>query len=206
MIARFIALSCASIALSACVSVLPESGPPPDIYRLSLPTLGAPEGEPVAWIVELPTPRAPEAYSTDRIAVSQDGVRISYVADARWSASAPQLLQSLMVDSFNADGRVRAAVRPEDAVNAGVELRLELHHFEAVYRDGPRRPPTAELHMNAKLVDARSRRLMAAKPFTTSAIAAGLELDAIVSALDTVAHENAAAVIGWTIANGSTDD
>ena len=206
MIARLIATGCASLALSACVSVLPESGPPPDIYRLSSPAAGTAVGERLSWIVELPTPLAPEAYRTDRIALSQDGVRISYVADARWSASAPQLLQSLMVDSFNADGRVRAAVRPEDAVSAAVELRLEVRHFEAVYRDGPRQPPTAELLMSAKLVDARSRTLIATEPFTATEVAGGLELDAIVSALDTVAHRAANAVIDWTVANDAAGD
>ncbi|MCG8443980.1 MAG: ABC-type transport auxiliary lipoprotein family protein [Caulobacterales bacterium] len=193
----------AAWGLAGCVSVLPESGPPPEIYRLSIPPGEPTRADLADWIVEVPEPLAPKAFSTDRIAVSQDGVRIAYVAGARWAAPAPTLVQNLVVETFDASGAIRAATRPEDGVEARYELRLEIQSFEAAYRDGDRRPPTAEIRVRAKLVDTGDRKLVAAQSFEVSERADAMELGAIVTALDAAAGELAGALVGWAVDHGA---
>lgn len=193
-----IVVALASALLAGCVSVLPNSGPPPDVFRLSAPSMDASDAVAADVVIEAPTPNVPKALAGERIAVSEEGGGIAYIAGARWAAATPDMLQRLIIETFDASGAVRAAVRPEDGVHASYELRLDVAAFEAVYRDGEGQPPTAEIRVRAKLIDADARSVVAAKAFSASRKATSRDLKAIVAAIDGASQELAAALVAWS--------
>jgi cholesterol transport system auxiliary component len=189
----------AALAASACVSVLPEAGPPPNIYRMTLPDLPPADIEPADWSIEISRPMAPQALSTDRIALSDGPGDVAYAAGARWEAVTPRIVQDLLLDTFDSSGRVRAAVRPEDGVRTEYELRVDIRRFEATYRNGMDEPPTAIVRFDAKLIDTRTRRLVAAKGFRAGELSTSVRLGDIVVALNNAAARCAAEMADWAV-------
>ncbi len=72
----------------------------------------------------------------------------------RWADAAPQMLQSLLVRAFTADGRFATTVASPSRVPTDLLLDVELRRFEAVYAtaDGP---PRVRVELQATLVDSR---------------------------------------------------
>ncbi len=198
MTPRVLVLALAAGMTSACVSVLPDAGPPPDIYRLSPP---APAGQAHALIVEVPAPLAPKSLASDRLAVVT-GERLAYLSGARWETSAPRLLQAHVIAAFDSmdAGGDGAAIRPGDGVRAPFELRLDIVEFEAVYPDAAGQDaPTARLRVRAKLIDNVTRRLIASRSLEARTPAAANRVGEIVKALDAVSDEVAETLVSWTL-------
>lgn len=200
----------ASVALAGCVSVLPDAGPAPDVYRLGMSPQGAvvrvaqasnevDRVAPMGWVVMVPTPLAPRALNTDRIAVSMSQGRVSYAAAARWDEPAPRLVQEVVIVGLEADPRIRAAVRPEDGVQGAYELRLDLRRFEAVYANGDAAAPTVEVRMRARLIHRDNRELAATTQFSASARASENRVSAITAAFDRALGEVTGQLVSWTI-------
>ncbi len=198
---RPIAVLAAALAAGACVSVLPDAGPPPSIYRLTVPELTAEGVDRAAWSIEIPRPTAPKALSTDRIALTDGPGDIAYAAGARWEAVTPRVLQDVLLETFDASGKVRAAVRPEDGIRAEYELRVEVRRFEAAYREGYDRPPTALVRLDAKLIDTRTRQLVAAQGFRASELSNSVRMGDIIVAFNNVAARSAIEIADWTVAS-----
>jgi len=201
----------ASVALAGCVSVLPGAGPAPDVYRLGMTPQGAVvrvaqasngaehRASPMGWVVMVPTPLAPRALNTDRIAVSMSQGRVSYAAAARWDEPAPRLVQEVVIVGLEADPRIRAAVRPEDGVQGAYELRLDLRRFEAVYAHGDAAAPTVEVRMRARLIHRDNRELAATTQFSASARASENRVSAITAAFDRALDEVTGQLVTWTV-------
>ncbi len=197
----------AGLLAAACVSVLPEAGPPPQIYRLAGGGEAAPQAALLAASADaqdeltilVPEPLAPRALATDRIAVIVNGEHISYAAGARWNERAPRVVQERIVSAFEEDPRVRAAVRPEDGVMSRYEIRLDLRAFEAQYRDGPDAAPTAVVSLRAKLVDRESRRLLDTMRIEAERRAGANRMGAIIVAFDGAMDDAGRRVASWTV-------
>lgn len=209
--AALIVAGTASVALAGCVSVLPDAGPAPDVYRLGMASQSADvrvaqasngaehRATPMGWVVMVPTPLAPRALNTDRIAVSMSRGRVSYAAAARWDEPAPRLVQEAVIVRLEADPRIRAAVRPEDGVQGAYELRLDLRRFEAVYAHGDAAAPTVEVRMRARLIHRDNRELAATTQFSASARASENRVSAITAAFDRALGEVTGQLVTWTV-------
>jgi len=207
------------LALIGCISVLPDAGPPPDVYRLGMfsPRIvalapsrietgvetGFEPGEAGnGWVVMVPPPMAARALNTDRIAVSMSEGRVSYAAAVRWDEPAPRVVQEAVIARYESDGRVRAAVRPEDGVKGTYELRLDLRRFEAVYADGEGAAPTVEVRLRARLILRENRHLVATSSFSASTRASENRMSAIVDAFQSALDEVTGDVVAWSLEAG----
>jgi cholesterol transport system auxiliary component len=203
----------ASVLVAGCVNVLPEAGPAPQIYRLE----GAPpvvqamtasvvpiDADYAALTVVVPEPLASRALSSDRVAVMTSGDHLSYAAGARWSERAPLVVQNRVLLAFEDDGRIGAAVRPEDGVQTDYELRLDMIRFEAVYRNGDSAAPTAIVDLRAKLIDRRSRDLVASRRFDAEETAGENRLGSIIAAFDGAMNQIAPQLVDWTLTSPRT--
>lgn len=194
-------LGVAALAVGAagCVSVLPDSGPAPEIYRLSAPEPDQ-SGAPAAaadLTIEVPTPIAPKALANDRIALVDDGGRVAYVAGARWAAPTPRLLQALVLETIENGEGVGAAVRPEDGVAAPYELRLEILAFDGV-ADG-QAARAAHVRVRARLVDNRARTLVGSRVFSRREPTASTGRADLVAAFDAAVGGLAIEIRDWTL-------
>ena len=161
---RFGALLAAGsmLALSGCVSLLPETEPD-TIYRLSpSPALSVDLVEAPEMTVLLDRIVAPRGLSGARIALQQDRA-IAYMAGAVWISPAPSLLENLIGQALDSKAPVLASARAEDGVQTQYELDLRLSNFEAVYDQGPEGAPLVRVSIRARVIDRTGRDLIASR-------------------------------------------
>ncbi len=185
----------AGFALSACVSLLPEAGPGPDIYRLSHAATGSPVNE-TAITVLLPVVKAPKELKNNRVALIRNGSEISYAANARWAASTPEMLQELLADALRNDGAL-AVIFPGDGVKPQYEVRVILRAFEAQYDQGFNAAPQGVVRYRVRLVNPHTRQLIGEEMFEANSRSADIRLGSIVAAIDRAAHDAASQMASW---------
>jgi cholesterol transport system auxiliary component len=186
------------LALPAGCSLLPTSGTA-RIYRLSPEVYDAP-GPPVshgALAIDLPV--ASESLDTDRIALTQGRTRFDYYADSVWTDRLPVLLQTLMVDAFERDGRISAISRDSVAPGGGYLLRTEIRRFEAQYPRPPSGPPEIALDLELHLSASPQGRLLGTKLISEQARASRNQIDAIIVAFDAATGQALTQAIAWTV-------
>src|SRR5262249_4717017 len=112
--------------LAGCAKLLTE--PPKPLFRVT-PTNAFPAGRPHVphqLLVDLPV--APGALDTARIALSNSPIEVNYFADGEWTDSAPRLVQTVLVESFENSKAVTAIDRETVGLRADYVLKSELRH------------------------------------------------------------------------------
>ncbi len=184
-----------SVALAGCVSLLPKAGPGPDIYRLSSAHI---DGQTTATqMVLLPLVQAPRELKNNRVVLIRGARSVVYAANARWAASSPEMLQSVLGNQLRADGRLGVSF-PADGVDALFEMRVTLLNFEAQYDHGDAAAPLAVLGMRVQLIDRKTRMRIAEKSFRAVQRANGITLGEIVGAIDLATTDTAQQISNWT--------
>lgn len=191
-----------ALSVSACVSLLPESEPV-SVYRLSAPQPAELTGD--HWtVVEIDVPNAPRGLSGDQIAIMRNGSSLAYIAGARWISPAPRLLQSLVIDTFNANNAQLAPTRADDGVRADYELRLDMQEFEAIYDRGEGVAPLIRVRISARLVAEQGRQFAGARVVTAEARATNNRTSDIVAAFDNAAQAASREIADWTASRAAT--
>ncbi|PHR59223.1 MAG: hypothetical protein COA47_09675 [Robiginitomaculum sp.] len=185
----------AGFALSACISLLPDAGPGPDIYRLTHAATGSQASE-TAITLLLPVVKAPKELKNNRVALIRNGSAISYAANARWAASTPEMLQQLLADALRHDGAL-SVIFPGDGVKPNFEVRVILRAFEAQYDQGFDAAPQGVVSYRVRLVDPHTRQLIGEEIFQVKSRSADIRLGSIVAAIDVAAHEAARQMAIW---------
>ncbi|MCA0851004.1 ABC-type transport auxiliary lipoprotein family protein [Salipiger thiooxidans] len=105
----------ASASLGGCsaVSSINAAATPLDTYDLS-PAPGSSAGGGTGGTLLVAAPNAPAPIKSDRIMVKPGVAAVTYLPDARWSDEVPALVQSLLVRSIAATGRM-GYVGPNEA-------------------------------------------------------------------------------------------
>ena len=173
---------------TACVgSVLKSDNEAPDLYRLAAPAAsGGDIGPSLAQAITVARPRSVSSLDTDRIAVTTPGHGFDYLAGARWSDTAPQMVQQLLVDTLMAEGRFATAVAAPSRVPTDLLLEVELRHFEAVYASVGE-PPRILVQLQANLVDVRRGTRVASFDSRAEATATRNDRTAVVAAFEDAA-------------------
>jgi cholesterol transport system auxiliary component len=173
---------------TACVgSVLKSDNEAPDLYRLAAPAAsGGGAGPSLAQAITVARPRSVSSLDTDRIAVTTPGHGFDYLAGARWSDTAPQMIQQLLVDTLLAEGRFATAVAAPSRVPTDLLLEVELRHFEAVYASVGE-PPRILVQLQANLVDVRRGTRVASFDSRAEATATRNDRTAVVAAFEDAA-------------------
>jgi cholesterol transport system auxiliary component len=173
---------------TACVgSVLKSDNEAPDLYRLAAPAApGGGAGPSLAQAITVARPRSVSSLDTDRIAVTTPGHGFDYLAGARWSDTAPQMVQQLLVDTLMAEGRFATAVAAPSRVPTDLLLEVELRHFEAVYASVGE-PPRVLVQLQANLVDVRRGTRVASFDSRAEATATRNDRTAVVAAFEDAA-------------------
>jgi cholesterol transport system auxiliary component len=190
---RRIAIVAAALALAAgCFGGLKNEAPAPLTYRLDAPRLEA--GEPLAADLAVVVDRAAPGLDTDRVAGRWPGMRLDYIAGARWADGLPVLLQSALVESFQDSGRLRSVQGDMGRFRATHSLVLEVRRFEADYAAGGL--PVAQVEFAATLGRLSDREVLASFTVAASESAAENRQSSVVAALDAAFARAAAEVAG----------
>lgn len=187
------AIAVVALCAGCAGSLLTSGNEPPETYRLEGPAPVA-AGDTLPLALGVARPRAASSLDTDRIAVVRAGGGFDYFAGMRWADAAPQMLQSLLVRAFTADGRFATTVASPSRVPTDLLLDIELRRFEAVYAtaDGP---PSVRVELQATLVDGRKGTRLASFLASSEAPAERNGQPAVVAAFGVASSEALQAVV-----------
>jgi cholesterol transport system auxiliary component len=183
------------VAPAGC-SLVPDR-PVAQIYRLS-PQMEDPRGHAIPnskLVVDLPS--ASKSLDTDRIALAQGRIRFDYYADSVWTDRLPALLQSLMVEALEANGRIAEVDRDIYGLTQGYLLRTEIRRFEAQYGEQANGSPEVAVVLALQLTANPEGRLVGDTLISARAHASENKVDAVVIAFDGATGEALTQTVAW---------
>lgn len=185
----------AALALAGCGDILPKPAPPPALYRLTAPNDFRAGGAPATIQLQVEVPNAEAALDTTRIALSRSATTLDYFADAAWTDRLPLVLQAQLVGSFQNAHRLLPIAGAAAAAHGDAILTIDLRHFEAQY--GGSGLPQWRIELNADLISATDRKVIATRLFTGSAAVAQNNVTAIVDSADQAWRGVATQLVDW---------
>lgn len=172
-----------------------------NVYQLPAATAGSHSGPSRAISLRIVRPAATGILRSPRILVMQAPHTLSAFANARWDSPPAILWRDHLLDAFYNDGRIRDLSSDADNLRAQYELRGALRDF---HLDLTGAGPTAELSLDARLVDTASQSIVAARRFSVRAPAGDSSAAEAVTAFGQAADQLAQALIDWVLSQVDT--
>lgn len=188
--------------LSGC-GALPVGKPPPQLYTLT-PKSTFPDDLPYAdWQLGVDRPTSPAGLSTARIAVAKQLFTLDYYAGVQWIDDAPNMVQRLLIESFENSNRIVGVGRESVGLRSNFVLKTELREFQAEYLDGASLP-TVRVRLNAKLVKMPQRYIIASTTGERTIAAADNRMETIIRAFDDALGKALRDIVVWTLTRPET--
>jgi cholesterol transport system auxiliary component len=189
--------ACMAALLSGC-GVFPFDKPAPSLFVLTPKNTFSGDLPTVDWQLTVELPLADAGINTSRIAARKSAVSIDYFQGANWTDTAPRMVQSLLVESFENSSHIVGVGRQSAALRADYTLLLELREFQAEYHNGTS-VPSAHVRLNAKLVRLPQRTIVATKNADTLSKAKSGRLDDVVLAFDQALGTVLKDIVEWAL-------
>ena len=180
--------------------MVPGRGPLPDLYRLTPKSTFAPDLPTVEWQLLLEPALTNASIDTTRIGLQRSATSVEYYARATWSDRAPQMIQTLMIESFENSERIVAVGRDSIALRADYILKTDLREFQAEYMTGPN--PRIQVTLIARLVKMPRRAIIGMKKFETVIEARADTMEAVIDAFDSALGKVLKRLVEWTLITG----
>lgn len=194
---RSVAFGGLALAVAGC-SGLPLGGPAPTLYALSPKSTFPPDLPQVGRQLGVDRPSSPAALATTRIAVARGPFTIDYYAGARWIDEAPDMVQRLLIESFENSGGIVGVGRESVTLRSDFVIQVELREFQAMYREGTE-APVILVRINAKLVRMPQRRIVAATTVERSLPAPDNRMTSIIASFDEALGKVLRDIVIWTL-------
>jgi cholesterol transport system auxiliary component len=191
----------AALALGGCsaIAALDRAAATRDVHELRAPQGVTAAGAPLDLQLVVEVPDTGGAIASDRILVRPGPTQIAYLPDARWSASAPEMIQNAMVEMFlRADAFSFVGARPLGSVG-NIALVTRLLDFGADVAPGDERA-TVGITLVAQLVRERDAEILARRSFSRSVGVPDTSSAAIVAGFAAVSDAVLADLGRWAIA------
>jgi cholesterol transport system auxiliary component len=190
------------LGLAGCSSVVGNlGGEPPDLFTLTPKTTfvnGLPK---VNWQLVVEEPTASGGLNSTRIARRSDPTELNYFAEAAWVDRAPQMVQTLLVESFENSHSIVAVGRKAIGLRSDFDLKSELREFQAEYDNG-QSLPLVRVRLNVKLIKQPRRQIVASANFEAVQRASAANMESIVAAFDDALGKVLRHVVQWTLTHG----
>ena len=189
----------AAVLLTSCAgNLLPGAdNDPPQLYVLT-PKSTFPDDLPtVNWQMTVGLPAADAALNTARIALRRNPVSLEYYARANWVDTAPQMIQTLIVESFENSHKIISIGRQSVTLRADYSLLTDLREFQAEYAGAG--PPRVRVRLNVKMVRMPQREILAFETFEYVEQATDSDLKAVVIAFDSALGKTLKRIVAWTL-------
>jgi len=196
-------LAVLAISLAAC-DVLPKINEPVELYTLTPKTSYPGDLPKVSWQLVVEEPVAAAGIDTPRIALSHTPFTLEYYAKAAWTDSAPAMVQTLIIESFESTGSIVAVGREAIGLRPDYVLKTDLREFQAIY-DGNAPIPTVVVRMNAKLVEMPERRIIASDTVEERVIANGSAFTDVLEAFDSALGQALKRIVVFTLTTPPAD-
>jgi cholesterol transport system auxiliary component len=187
--------------LGACALAGAASGPAPRLFTLTAahPTPPAVAGA-AAIQLQISDFSAPAAIDTPRIVFQASPNEIKYYAEARWSDTAPNMIQTLAAQTFeNSDRFASVSMRGSD-LNGDYALMGDIRQFAAEAGEGAKSGETAvRVDLFMRLVRVEDRKIVAAKDFNVVVPVTGSGIASVVAAYDAGLRTALDGITLWTL-------
>ncbi len=186
------------LTLGACISLLPEPPPPPQMFALEAQGVDRLQGERLDAVIAVAAPTGERAIlGTD--VIWRTGDQLAFVDRMQWSNRAEYALQAMLIETLLRQDRFAAATRAGEA-RSDYEIRWEVLDFE-VREDAMQ----ARFSANVHLVSSPGRRIVASRIVDAEAPVAGRSQSHAAQALARAAREGSAR-IGSFAADAAAQD
>lgn len=187
--------------LPGCASFLAQVDTPPNLFRLTPKSTFGDDLMPVTWQLVVDQPYAAAAINSARIALMHSPIQIEYYARANWTDRAPDMIQGLIVESFENSGLISSVGRQSAGLRSNFVLLPEVREFQAEYLNGT--PPVAHIRINVKLIQMPDRVIVANESFDAQTPAAADTVDDVVVAFDEALGKVLKNLVRWTLITGN---
>lgn len=195
------AMATAALALTGCA--LPGSGEPPQLYTLTPKSTFDTALPAVDWQLIVERPITSAGLNSQRIALQRTPVTLDYFAHANWTDAAPQLIQSVLIESFENTGKIKAVSRESTQLRPDYVLQSELREFQAEY-DRPNAPPLVRVRLNSKLIRMPDRSIVGSETVERTVRAENGDMASIVLAFDDALGKVMKRIVEWALAAPGT--
>lgn len=191
-------LSFAAMGLLSACTLMPRSDP---VRLYDLPAQPAENVRQTEVIsdgatLRLATPSAGGLLDGSRIVVVPAPNQPQVYQGARWADATPVLMRNRLIDAFHEDGRITRLIHSDTPLSADLELTSDLRGFQSEYRNGR---PEAVIRLDVRLIDTRSRQLLASRRFTQRQAAGDTDIAAVVDAFGQAADRLAHELVDWSV-------
>ena len=185
-------------ALGGCgaVSALNMAAQTLDTYDLS-PAAGAKTGRRTSRTLLVARPEALAPIATDRIMIKPDPLSITYLPDARWSDEAPLVIQSLLIRSISATGRIGYVGRSDGGPVPDTALLVRMDAFQVAVL--PNGAFSVQVDMALTVLNDRDQRVIGTRSFALSALATNDSPAAIVLAFQSILNAVLPEMADWVL-------
>ncbi|CAO3405242.1 ABC-type transport auxiliary lipoprotein family protein [Azospirillum palustre] len=184
------------LGLAACSTLNPTA---PHLYTLT-PRASVAAGPKADWQLLVETPAAAAGIDTPRIALARTPTSLDYFADVSWADRAPNMVQGLIVQTFEDSGRIVSVGRDTVGLRSDYLLKSELRDFQAEYATpGAAMPDRVHVRLSAKLVAMPRRTIEAGETFEASAPVRGRSFTDVIAAFDQALGQVTGELVGWSL-------
>lgn len=188
----------AGLLLTACQGIIPGSQrDPPQLYELTPKTTHSKSLPQVSAQLVVETPVASAGLTTSRIAVKESPTTLNYFANSEWTDVAPRLVQTLLIESFEASRKIVAVGREGSGLRSDYILKVDLREFQAYTYPAPQ--ARVNVRTNIKLVRMPAREIIAGALFETILPAKSARLNDVIEAFDDALGQNMKKIVAWTL-------
>ncbi len=157
----------------------------------------------VDWQLLVEAPAAAAGIDTPRIALSRAPTSLDYFADVSWADRVPNMVQGLIVQSFEDGGRIVSVGRDTVGLRSDFVLKSELRDFQAEYgTPGAAMPDRVHVRLSAKLVAMPRRTIEAGESFEAIVPVRGRAFTDVIAAFDEALGQVTGALVGWALRSG----
>lgn len=201
MIALRLALTLLSALLMggcAALTSISDATTPLQAYGLRAPAEAPALRGSLSRDLVIETPNAGGALDTDRILIRPDPFQAAYLPRARWTDTAPVMLQGLMLRAFEDAGALRYVGRRPVGGTADYLLLSDLTDFQAeIAPDGE--TITTRLRLTARLVREADAAILGSRTIESTAPAASTGAEDVVAGLDAATRAALRDLTTWAL-------
>ncbi len=194
----FAAVFALTLAGCSALSTLTDATTPLEAFELRVPADMPQVRSSVRRDLVIETPAAGGALDTDRIMIRPGPLQAQYLPGARWTDTAPVMLQNLMLRAFEDTNALRYVGRRPLGGTGDYVLISELTDFQAEL-DATGQGVTTRLRMTVRLVREADASIIGSRTIQTVAQAASTDTLAVVQSFDQATAAALQDLTGWAL-------
>ncbi|HEY4343070.1 MAG TPA: ABC-type transport auxiliary lipoprotein family protein [Parvibaculum sp.] len=185
-------------SLGGCALANVASDPAPQLFTLTSahPNAAGTAATPTAQIL-VDDFSATAAVDTARIVFQPSANELKYYADARWTDRAPQMIQTLMIETLENSGRFASVAARGSEIRGDYVLKGDIRQFAA---EANGEQTTVRIDFFTRLVRIGDRSIVASRDFNVTVPVTGSGIASVVAAYDAALRQNLSEIMLWTLA------